>query len=260
MVSVASTAVASAHRVPTRARRALARRPDVWVFALAAVGGVALVLVHLTRHDHATQVHTFGHGHAETTPSLLGSWTGWMLMVLAMMLPVIAPQARQVALRSLWSQRHRAMAGYLAGYLIVWAALGITVLAALHGAGVADPPATVLVAALLVAAGWQTSRPRRQMLRRCGVLRLGAPRGWAAARDCATLGLRAGLRCVLTCGPAMVAMAMATHHNLILMAGLLVLMLTERARGPNPTRRAGRPLEAWCLAGLAAIAGITTAI
>jgi Predicted metal-binding integral membrane protein (DUF2182) len=258
MVSVASTAVASAARVRMRARRALARRPDVWVFALAAVGGVALVLVHLTRHDHATQVYSFGHGHVEAT-TLLGSWTGWMLMVLAMMLPVIAPQARQVALQSLWSRRHRAMAGYLAGYVVVWAVLGIAVLAVLHGAGVADPPATVLVAALLIAAGWQTSRPRRQILRRCGVLRLGAPRGWAAARDCTTLGLRAGLRCVVTCGPAMVAMAMA-HHNLILVAAVLVLMLTERARGPNPTRRAGRPLEAWCLAGFAAVTGITTAI
>lgn len=56
----------------------------------------------------------------------------------------------------------------------------------------------------------------------------------------------------------MVAMAVA-HPNLILMAALFVLLHTERARGPNPDRRAGPPLEAWCLAGYAVIAGFATA-
>jgi hypothetical protein len=29
----------------------------------------------------------------------------------------------------------------------------------------------------------------------------------------------------------------------------MVVMLSERTRGPDPLRRAGRPLEAWALAG-----------
>jgi predicted metal-binding membrane protein len=256
--AVTATTVASLGRVRAAAGRALAARPDAWVFLLAAVAALVLMLMHLTGSANPPTFHASGHGHADATPILLGAWTGWMLMALAMMLPVIAPQARQVALRSLWSQRHRAMIAYLAGYVAVWAVVGIVLVTLLHSAGLADAPGGVLVAALLLAAGWQTSRPRRQVMRRCGVLPLGAPRGWAAARDCAIVGLRAGLRCVVACGPVMVAMALA-HHNLILMAALLVLLHTERARGPNPDRRAGRPLEAWCLAGYAAIAGLATA-
>lgn len=175
-----------------------------------------------------------------------------MVMVLAMMLPVIAPQARQVAMRSLWRRRHRAMIGYLSGYLLVWAAVGVAIVGALHAADLAHPPVGVTVAALAAAALWQTSRPRRRVMRRCGSVQLGAARGLAADRDCAAAGSRSGLLCAFTCGPVMLAMAVG-HHYPVLMAGLLVLLLTERARGPNPAQRAGRPLEAWCLAGYAAL-------
>jgi hypothetical protein len=63
-----------------------------------------------------------------------------------------------------------------------------------------------------------------------------------------------GSRCMFTCGPVMLAMAVG--HSLLLMCGLLALLLSERARGPNPERRAGRPLEAWWLVAFAAAAGI----
>ena len=46
---------------------------------------------------------------------------------------------------------------------------------------------------------------------------------------------------------------MAVGHSLVLMACLTALLLTERARGPNPQQRAGRPFEAWCLAALAGL-------
>lgn len=44
---------------------------------------------------------------------------------------------------------------------------------------------------------------------------------------------------------------MALAHSTILMLALTGLLLTERAPGPNPARRAGRPQEAIVLAGLA---------
>jgi len=187
--------------------------------------------------------------------SMLTAWGGWMAMVLAMMLPVIAPHARHVAVRSLRRRRHRAMLGYLAGYLAVWALVGAAVVAALHGTGVPHPPAGVAVAALLGAAVWQVSEPRRRAMRRCGTPRVGAAKGLAADRDCASAGWLAGLRCTFTCGPVMLATA-AAHHQPALMGGILVLLLTERAPGPNPARRAGRPLEAWALVGLAAAVAV----
>jgi predicted metal-binding membrane protein len=174
-----------------------------------------------------------------------------------MMLPVIAPQARRVALRSLWHRRHRAIVWFLVGYLVVWAAIGavlVRVLAAIGGRHLAAP---VLVVVLVVAALWQVSRPRRRVLRRCEAPRPAAPRSWAADHACVTTGWRAGLRCAVTCGPAMLAMAIS--HNPLLMSGLLVLLLSERARGPNPDRRAGRPREAWGLLACAATVAVLAA-
>jgi hypothetical protein len=44
---------------------------------------------------------------------------------------------------------------------------------------------------------------------------------------------------------------MALGHSLVLIACLTVLLMTERAPGPNPAKRAGRPFEAVCLVALA---------
>jgi predicted metal-binding membrane protein len=219
------------------ARRRLVRQPELWLYVLAAGAGLALVA-----HAH--------HHHR----SLLPGWVGWTAMVLGMMLPVVAPQARRIAMRSLWERRQRAMAWFLAGYLAVWFAVGAVLVGVLLALGLSDPGPAVLAAALLAAAAWQVARPRRRVMRRCGVLRPCAARGWRANRDCAESGVRIGLRCTFTCGPVMFAMVLG--HGLALMAGLLALLVSERARGPNPERRAGRPLEAWCLVGFAAVAGL----
>jgi hypothetical protein len=74
-------------------------------------------------------------------------------------------------------------------------------------------------------------------------------RGWRADRDCVLGGITHGRRCVLTCAPVMAVMALA--HSVFLMLAVTVLLLSERAPGPNPDRRPGRPLEAVVLAGLA---------
>ena len=185
------------------------------------------------------------------------AWGHWVLMVLAMMLPVAAPHVRVVAMRSLWSRRHRAAVVFLVGYVAVWLSLAPyswRCSSPWDGA----PRRAWLVGILLVAAAWQVSRPRKRVLRRCGALRLGAAAGIAADLNCAGAGLRSGLRCMVTCWPAMLAMAVS--HRLLLMAGLLAVMLTERARGANPLRRAGRPLEAWALGGFALVTAAAAAI
>ena len=51
-------------------------------------------------------------------------------------------------------------------------------------------------------------------------------------------------------------LAMLAEHGVLLMAALLVVLLSERSRGPDPVRRAGRPREAWMIVGLAVAAGL----
>jgi hypothetical protein len=222
------------------ARRALAWRPEAWLYALSAFAWLVLVLAAPDGAGHVGHHHPGAHAGAGMPA---GPWTLWSAMVVAMMLPVVAPAAHRVAMRSLWRRRHRAMAAFVLGYLAVWLAVGAVVVA------VAGPSPVALPFVLLAAAAWQVAPQRRRALRRCGVL---PP--CAGDRACAEAGVRIGGRCVVTCGPVMVAMAVG--HGLLLMCVLFCLLLSERARGPNPGRRAGRSLEAWCLLACAAVAGV----
>jgi hypothetical protein len=229
----------------TPARRLLAWRPEAWLYGLAASAALALVLMAPDGAGHVHHHHPgMTRGAGEMPTGWLAEWQHWGVMVLAMMLPVVAPAARRVAMRSLWHRRHRAMASFVLGYLAVWFAAGAVVVA------VAAPSATALPVVLLLAAAWQVAPPRRRVMRRCGAVLPCA----VSDRACAEAGLRAGGRCVFTCAPVMAAMAVS--HGLLLMVALFCLLLSERSRGPNPRQRAGRPLEAWCLAGCAAVAGL----
>ena len=211
----------------------------MWVYAVAA--GAAVVGLAVVPDHHS------GPG------SVADAWGAWLLMVLATMLPLVAPQARRVALRSLWARRHRAIAGFVAGYVALWAVLGAAVVAVLTALG--PPPVPTAVAVLVAGAAWQVAPTRRRVLLRCGSARPAPVRGWAADRACVAAGWRAGGRCVVTCGPAMLAMALV--HSLLLMAALLVVLLHERSRGPNPDRRAGTAVGA---AGFLACAALVAAV
>ena len=243
--------------------RSLAWHPEWWVYAVAGASAVVLVVGTLASTDAgaaAGHVHAGHHAMAPTADaqapwaSWPGAWGHWVLMVGAMMLPVVAPQVRQVALRSVWSRRHRGAATFLLGYVVVWLILGAGLLTVLAAFGSGQQPTPWLAVALLAAAAWQVSGPRRRVLRRCASLRLGAATGPGADLDCARAGVRSGLRCAFTCGPLMVAMALS--HSLLLMGGVLAVLLSERARGANPVRRAGRPHEALVLGGFAVVAAV----
>jgi len=153
-------------------------------------------------------------------------------MVAAMMLAVVAPQVRTVAMRSLWTRRQRSAVTFVLGYAVVWVVAGAVLLAPL--------------AALHVEPLGRAS------------LRLGAASGLLADLNCARAGARASGRCLVTCGPLM--LAMVASHSLLLMVGLLGIMLSERSRGPDPRRRAGRPLEAWAIVGVAVVVAAVAAV
>ena len=227
------------------------------MYAVAVLAWIDLALLSLSttgtgQHPHDT-VSTSGF-----LPSWTDAWSHWVLMVVAMMLPVVAPQVRTVAMRSLWTRRQRSSGAFLIGYVAVWVVVGGVLLGPLVALDAYPLGAAWLVGILLVAAAWQVSAPRRRLLRRCASLRLGVADGRAADVDCARAGLRSGVRCLATCGPIM--LAMLAGHSVLLMAALLVVLLSERSRGPDPVRRAGRPREAWMLVGIALVAGLAAAL
>ena len=263
-MTVVAERASSRRPLPGPLNRWLAWHPEWWVYAVAGAAALVLVAGMLASPDTGTVAgHHMHEGHHAMGPSddvhstwasWLSAWEHWALMVAAMMLPVIAPQVRRMAVRSLWSRRHRAAVTFVLGYVAVWLVVGaalVSVVLALDGH---EQLAPWLAVVLLLAAGWQVSGPRKRMLRRCASLRLGAATGHSADLDCARAGLRSGLRSVFTCGPLMVAMALS--HSLLLMAGVLVVLLSERARGANPLRRAGRPREALVIGGFAVVAAV----
>jgi predicted metal-binding membrane protein len=183
------------------------------------------------------------------------SWSAssidWLVMVVAMMLPVVLGSARVVAARSLWGRRHRAIGGFLIGYLGVWLAVGFAVaaagLAVVHLVG--ETPSVVSAAGFLVAAAWQLTAFKQRALRSCHRKPILALRGWAADEDCIRYGLFIGSRCVFSCWALMLACTLS-GHSIISMAGVSFLAVSERY-----TFRPDRALSIWVLGGLALVAG-----
>jgi hypothetical protein len=268
-MTVLAERVAPRHPPRPSVGRWMAWHPEWWVYAVAAASAVLLVAGILGSADAgaATGHHhmSMGHHAMGSSPDMpspwmqwLSAWQHWAWMVAAMMLPIVAPQVRRVSLRSVWSRRHRAAASFVLGYVVAWLVLGAVLVTALLAVGGEQRLAPWLAVVLLVAAAWQVSGPRRRMLRRCASLRLGAATGPAADLDCARAGVRSGLRCAFTCGPLMVAMALS--HSLLLMAGVLAVLLSERSRGANALRRAGRPREALVIGGFAVVAATVASL
>ncbi len=229
--------------------------PRTSVYLVAAAAMVAVIIEHLRSH-FASGDRMVGmpgmSGEAEThsaPTSLAVSWVWWVVMTVAMMMPVAAVAADRIAAASLWRRRHVAVVEYLASYLGVWSVFGLAAIWLVDMVWPAGAPAVSPAIALLAAALWRVTPLRKRAMRRCGRPTYVSVRGWRADWDCVMGGIAHGRRCVLTCAPVMAVMALA--HSVLLMVALTVMLLTERAPGPNPDRRAGRPLESVVLAGLA---------
>jgi predicted metal-binding membrane protein len=179
------------------------RYPEWWCLALsaatwAALGGRALL---------APAPH-----HPVAWPKELAEW---LMMVIAMMLPLAAGSLRLTALASLWCRRDRAMAGFVVGFLGPWLLAG-TGVAAVHvqfGRAVPDDAVPWLVCtAFACAAIWQLGPVKRRALVNCHQLLPLAPRGWRADRDCLRFGWTIGTACLTSCWLLMLACVLAGHE------------------------------------------------
>ena len=179
------------------------RHPEWWALALCVVAWGAM----FRPHAH--------HG---------ARLTNWMIMTVAMMLPLVVQQIRFVADRSLWRRRHRAIAGFLIGYLATWLVIGAAV-------SFVEPSAVLAAAAFAVAGAWQLTRYKRMAMTACHRVTPLAPRGWRADRDCLRYGWSVGTYCVASCWALMMACAMAGHHP-IAMIGVTAVMYAERYMRP----------------------------
>lgn len=175
-------------------------------------------------------------GHAVSPGSTPPDWTAalaylrglamWELMVGAMMLPATIPLVRQVAFATRRTRRQRSIALLCLGYLLAWLPLG-GVAAVWHLLDVPPHIATVSgVVALVVAGVWELTPMKMQALRRCHRTCPIRYSGRAADRSALRLGLMNGRTCVLSCGPAMVALVVLGHPVVATLV-VSVLMLAQ---------------------------------
>ena len=150
----------------------------------------------------------------------------WLIMILAMMLPLIIIPARAAAFGSLWRRRHLAMAEFLAGYVAVWMLFGGPVLllsATLHSL-TANEFRWVAGAGFFLTAVWQSTNLKRRFSAACHQTIPLAPDGWAAHRDCLRFGALQGAYCVGSCGLLMLLAMLSPWPQTMILAAMGFLL------------------------------------
>ena len=191
---------------------------------------------------------------------------GWLLMIVAMMLPSSIPLV--VAFRALVRRRARPgrlVAALLGGYLIVWTAFGLGAWIldrGVHAVVEASPmlaayPQVILAGTLLVAGLWQFSPLRDRCLDECrspmGFV-LHRWRGVAPGREAVSMGIAHGAFCVGCCWSLMLVMFGVGLGSLAAMLALGGLTAIEKNLPWG--RRLAQPVGiALILAAVYAIAG-----
>jgi predicted metal-binding membrane protein len=200
------------------------KRPEWWIVGASLIAWALLL-------GSSELKFGFGqpqqHSHAQT--SIWADWSSnWLLMVVAMMLPLAITPISRTATRSLWNRRHRAIAGFLIGYLTPWAAVGILLGALMTLLPIARLCVGVVGAALFASAGiWELLPSKRRALRECHRTLPLAPRGYRADRDCIRFGCLIGRSCLQSCGPLMLA-CMLGGHSIATMAYVFGIGAIER--------------------------------
>jgi len=182
------------------------RCPEYWILALSAAAWIMMAA------RAGVHVHQ---------PGAAANWWHWLLMVAAMMLPLKIDGVRWTAERSLWSRRNRSIAGYLAGYVGVWALAGIPLAWASARFELPHRLDWMLGATigLLVAAAWLLTPWKATAARMCHRTLPLSPLGWKADRDCVSYGWISGCGCAGNCWPLMLVCWLSGHSLLIMSIG-----------------------------------------
>ena len=195
------------------------RFPEYWMLGLSMCAWMALAL---TEREH-------GHNASHS-----GNLWRWMLMVVAMMVPLQIQGVRLTAERSLWSRRHRGILGFLVGYLGVWILLGLVIshLVVFPTGSNTLNWATGAAIGFLVEAVWLLSPGKRLAMHICNKTLALSPCGWRANRDCISYGSVVGYGCMLNCWPLMLGCLLSGHSVVVMLFGY-GLAWVDRHEMPN---------------------------
>ncbi len=200
---------------------------------------VALAVIHASSSHQGAHAAHGSHSDPSILAAIGVAIGGWALMSVAMMVPVTLPAVRHVGLNSIRRRRRWAMAVYAASYLAVWVMFGVLALGlvwALRSTGAWSTGLDdhqLVVGALMIATGWQLTTWKRRAVVACQRTVPLPPTGWRADYGCAHFGVQQAGRCVISCGPLMLLMAVVGHSSLVVMAALTAGIVAERRASPG---------------------------
>lgn len=242
-----------------RVRQTAERRPEWAVLVVAAVSWVALLRMSLGSQGSTGSLSTYQPGAGAQlggVAGMCGSSRGagwgwrppaeavgmWVVMTVAMMIPLTIPSLRHVSRMVPRAARSGALVTFCSGFVLAWipgAALAVWI----HGR---LPVSAGIVAGAFVAAGaWELTPMKRRALLRChqtAVIRAAQP---GRRRSCWQYGIRRGAWCTASCGPLMVALLLTGHALLPLLA--VTVGLTVQRYSPDAYRSRGRSAAAFSM-------------
>lgn len=177
----------------------------------------------------------------EREPNDMGAlvfWGMWITMMVAMMFPTIAPMVlthRMVVRRR--GEGSHTTGVFVAGYLVVWSAIGVLPMLAFLGfrnlsgdAGGTRWLGSVAGAVLVVAGAYQFTQWKATCLRACrSPMDFIVTHNWGSgARGSLRAGVSHGLFCLGCCWALMSVLVVVGFMNLVWMAVLAVVFLAEK--------------------------------
>lgn len=188
---------------------------------LLLISTIAWLLLYFGGHEHAVhqlsvtmQDMPMAHQHHQMhsqplTPtqdpfySALVQLSGWAMMVLAMMFPLLHNAIRHIWQRSLPRLRLFGSMLFCLGYLSLWLMVGLLcnlMLIALQGM----PSWQIVVIASAILLLWQASPIKQWGLNYCHYTQRLALSGWRYVYDCLSFGIKKSSWCIISCWHLMV--------------------------------------------------------
>lgn len=197
--------------------------------------------------SHGGHSNHGGHGVATETNFFSGLMLGWILMVLAMMLPKLISPIEHIYENSLKRKRFSSSLLFIIGYVLIWTIVGflinliiVTLNNNMPGSYI---PSLVIGSIALV---WQFSPIKQRFLNLGHNHRAVKAFGWSASTDAFTFGIEHGIWCFGS-GWALMwfPMLLPQGHNLAMLLVMFIMVSEHMERPQIPRWRFDLRLKLW---------------
>ena len=165
--------------------------------------------------------------------------TGWAVMLIAMMAPLLIAPVRHIRDRSLARRRVRAILLFGASYAGVWTAAGLILTMLAQEFRIATPDSRLcLPFGIFLVLLWQFSPAKQGCLNRVHIHPDLTAFGWTADATAVRFGLLHGFWCCGSCWTLMLLPLLISRGHLVVMAVVTLWLWAEQLESPMPSR--------WC--------------